>query len=736
MTVQVGGCPSGQSLSNPEGVVQDPGAFVIQRAGHKSLDILVKGASCAGCLSRIEGAVSGLPGVDGARLNLSTGRLHVDWSGSLVARRIVETIAALGYGAAAYDPSDASASQARTERRLIIALAVAGFAAGNVMLLSVSIWAGTDMSTETRTLLHWISALIAVPAALFSGTTFFKSAIASVRARNLNMDVPISLAVILALALSLYETATGGVHAYFDASVTLLFFLLIGRVLDASLRRRAYAAANALAAGQSATATRLGPLGAEVVRISDVRPGDILLLAAGDRLGVDAEVISGASDMDLRLVTGEIEPVAAWPGQALHAGAVNGSGHLRVRALATADRSLTAEIARLLEAGEQKKSSYRRIADKAAAAYVPLVHTAAALGFAGWLLLGANLPQALFVAVSVLIITCPCALALAAPMVQVVAAGQLFRQGAYLASGDALERIAAVDHVVFDKTGTLTLGDPILSDPGADPVTLASAAQLARASRHPFSRAIVQAAGPGPVAEQVVELPGAGVAGLVDGRLARLGSANFLNAKDATHSHLWFGFDGEAPVSFRFDEKLRPEAKATIAQLLRMGVTTELLSGDEPERVRRAAEAAGIPDWTASADPVAKVDRLRFLEAAGRKVLMVGDGLNDAAALASAHASLTPGGAVDVSRLAADCVFSGDSLAAVLRIVAVARAARARMQENFLFAAVYNIVAIPIALAGLATPILAAIAMSGSSAVVSLNAMRLFRLGKPEARVA
>ncbi|MBI1362281.1 MAG: copper-translocating P-type ATPase [Alphaproteobacteria bacterium] len=734
MTAQAAGCPRRLSPANVNSLVQDPAAFVTQRGSRKALDILVTGASCAGCLSRIEGAVSVLPGVSAARLNLSTGRLHVDWSGPLPPRSIIEAVVKLGYGAAAYDPGDAGASQTRTERQLIVALAVAGFAVGNVMLLSVSIWAGADMSAETRTLLHWISALIAIPAALFSGMPFFRSAVASVQARNLNMDVPISLAVLLALALSLFETATGGVHAYFDASVTLLFFLLIGRVLDAHLRRRAYAAANALAAAQSATATRLGPNGAEAVRVSEVRPGDVLMLAAGDRLGVDATVVSGASDVDLRLVTGEVEPVAAWPGQVLHAGAVNGSGQLRVRALATADRSLTAEIARLLEAGEQKKSSYRRIADRAAAAYVPMVHTAAALGFAGWLLMGADLPQAFFVAVSVLIITCPCALALAAPMVQVVAAGRLFREGAYLASGDALERIAAVDHVVFDKTGTMTLGDPVLSHDFEDAAVLKSAAQLARASRHPFSRALVHAAGVGPVAEDVVETSGAGVAGLVDGRMARLGSAAFLGVKATGRSRLWFGFDGQAPVSFHFDEKLRPETKATIARLRDMGITAELLSGDEPERVRRAAEAAGIQEWTASADPVAKFTRLKDLEAAGRKVLMVGDGLNDAAALAGAHASLAPGGAVDVSRLAADCIFSGDSLAAVLRIIEVARTARARMRENFVFAAAYNVVAVPVALAGLATPILAAIAMSGSSALVSLNALRLFRFGKLEGR--
>lgn len=712
----------------------DPAAFVADNDGRLSLDILVRGATCGGCLSKIETALAALPGVSLARLNLSTGRLRVEWTGALPARRVLEAVTDLGYQASAFDPRQSDIAHAQEERRLLIALAVAGFAAGNVMLFSVSVWAGRDMSTDTREMLHWISALIAIPAAAFSGQPFFRSAIASIRARRLNMDVPISLAVILAIGLSVYETLTGGEHAYFDASVTLLFFLLIGRFLDARLRRRAYAAANALAALQTATATRLTPDGKTApVRASDIRPGDILLVAAGERLVVDAEIVAGASDADLRMVTGEVEPAPTHVGQMLHAGAVNLSAPLHVRATAPADRSLAADIARMLEAGEQKKSAYRRIADKAAEAYVPRVHAMAALGFVGWLAFGAAPAQALFIAVSVLIITCPCAMALAAPLVQVVASGRLFREGAYLASGDALERIATVDHVVFDKTGTLTLGDPVLVSNGRTPAQLEAAARLARASRHPFSRAIARTAGLGAVADAIVEHPGKGVEGRIDGRLARLGSASFVGAEDAASS-LWFAFEGEPPVAFRFEDVLRPGAARTVDRLRRMGLGVELLSGDGEARVARAAAEAGVLIWTANATPQSKADRLDDLEREGRKVLMVGDGLNDAGALAKAHASLAPGGAVDVSRLASDCVFSGDSLDSVVRIIEIARSARARMRENFGFATVYNILAVPVALAGWATPMIAAIAMSASSAVVTLNALRLARGGSQAPR--
>jgi Cu2+-exporting ATPase len=687
---------------------------------------MVRGARCAGCLSKIETAVGHLPGVETARLNLSTGKLRVEWTGELAAGRIIGTLASLGYGSAAFDPGKPDDEHTRAERGLLVALVVAGLASAGVMLMSEAIWFGGDMPPETRTLMHWASAVIAIPAAAFAGRPFFGSAITSIRRRRLNMDVPISLAVIMAIGLSLFETINGGRYAYFDASVMLLFFLLIGRFLDARLRRRAYAAANALAALQTASATRLGSAGiAEAVRASDIRPADMLLVARGERLAVDAEVVSGESEADLRLVTGEVEPVRTFPGQTLHAGTINLSAPIRVRALSPASQSLTADIARLLEAGEQKRSAYRRIADKAAEAYVPQVHAVAALGFMGWLLFGAPPAQAAFVAMTVLIITCPCAMALAAPLVQVVAAGRLLREGAYLASGDALERLATVDHVVFDKTGTLTLGDPILLPGAHSKDQLQAAAQLARASRHPFSRAIAAAAGPGAVATDIEEHPGKGVSGKIDGRRARLGTADFAGGDACLNSALWFSREGDSPLPFQFEDQVREDARDTIRKLQQMGIGVEVLSGDAEERVERAATAARIELWTARATPQSKAAHLDALERAGLKVLMVGDGLNDAGALAKAHASLAPGGAVDVSRLAADCVYSGDRLVSVVGIIEIAREARKRMRENFAFATIYNVLAVPIALAGWATPLVAAIAMSGSSALVTLNALRM-----------
>ncbi|MEQ1607903.1 MAG: heavy metal translocating P-type ATPase [Hyphomonadaceae bacterium] len=737
MTAVKSGRPSGLSPAGGLALAQDPAAFMRERDGRKSLDILVRGASCGGCLAKIESAVARLPGVALARLNLSTGRLRVEWTGALRSRLVVEAITSLGYGASAFEPAKADEAGAKTERDLFTALTVAGVATAAIMFLSEPLWFGTDLPQETRTILRWISALVAIPAAAFAGQPFLSSALASIRSRRLNMDVPICLAVVSALGLSLFETINGGRHAFFDAAVMLLFFLLIGRILDARLRRQAYTAANALIAMQTATATRIGASGStEAIRASDIRSGDMLLIAAGEQLAADVEIVTGESEADLRLVTGEIEPASCRPGQVLHAGSVNLSAPIRVRALARADQSLMADVARLLEAGEQKKSAYRKLADKAAEIYVPQVHATAALGFVGWLIFGATPAQALHVAITVLIITCPCALALAAPLVQVVAAGTLFRRGIYLTSGDALERLATVDHVIFDKTGTLTLGDPVLSDAPSRAGLGAAAAALARASHHPCSRALVRAAGPGPVASDVEEHPGQGVSALVDGRKARLGSAAFVGVPPGSGSELWYAVDGRAPEAMHFEDCLRSDAHDTVARLKRMGLGVELLSGDADVRVERAAVAAGIKQWRGGATPLIKARHLEALQASGMKVLMVGDGLNDAAALAGAHASIAPGGAVDVARLASDCVFSGDSLAAVVTIIEVARNARARMRENFAFAALYNILALPVALLGWVTPLIAALAMSGSSAVVTLNALRLSREPRKNAGAA
>lgn len=726
--LETAGCPSGLA---PPGASEtsDPSAFV-RRVGRQSrLSLTVRGAKCGGCLSRIEGAVSALPGMESARLNLSNGRLDAAWTGNLEPRRIVEAVSSLGYGVAPLDTASDDDAHKKEERSLLLAMGVAGFATANIMLLSVSVWGGHgEMGEATRQGLHAISGVIALPTLLYSGRPFFKSAWNVLKKKRTNMDVPISLALILAFSVSVSETIRGGPHAYFDAACMLLFFLLIGRFLDARVRRRAWSAARDLAALASRTVTRIGADGTpQSVRSDDIRPGDRILLAPGERAVVDMVIEGGESEVDESLVTGESLPRWSGAGMKLMAGSINLSQPLTGRATAAAADSLLAEISQMLSAGEQKRSTYRQIADKAVSLYVPIVHSTALLTFLGWWLIGdIGLRESILIAVATLIITCPCALALAAPVVQVVAAGRLFKGGAYLKSGDALERLAACDHIIFDKTGTLTLGTPRLVPDGVDAATLGDAAQLARASRHPLSRALTAAAGAGVLAKDVKEYPGLGLEGLVGGVACRLGSAEWTGAKASGHTGatLYFSRGQAAPAEFRFEDDIQADAGEIVDRLSRLGLTMEIVSGDRSEAVGEVARKLGIRRWTASASPQDKVRRLEELQAEGRKVLMIGDGLNDAGALALAHASAAPGGALDVSQSAADAVYSG-GLGPLPRLVKTARMAKNVMVQNFAFAAIYNVIAVPIAILGHATPLVAAIAMSGSSLIVCVNALRI-----------
>lgn len=739
------GCPSGHSVAASAGASVDPTAFVrTDDSGAETLELLVQGARCAGCIRKIESAMLALPGVSDARLNLSTSRLRVRWMrGRVDARTIADGVTRLGYAVTAFDPAEGQKQIDQEGRLLLRALAVAAFASMNVMMFSVPIWSGDlDMEGSTRTMMHWWSAIVAIPAALYAGQPFFRSAIAALRHGRTNMDVPISIAVILTLSMSLVETATGRHHAYFDSVCMLLFLLLIGRYLDHRLREKARTAARDLLAMQTKTAVRIAPDGrAESVAAKALLAGDTILLAAGERAAVDGVVMKGASELDCALLTGETLPTQTKIGDTVHAGAINLTHPLRLRVVSPVESSLVAQLARLIEIGEQGRARFVRIADKAVRLYVPVVHTLAAATFLFWAfapkllnsvgvtsIAAISVHDAVMIAVAVLIITCPCALGLAVPAVQVVATGRLFKRGVLVKSGDALERLAQIDTVVFDKTGTLTLGKPRLATM-LDAATLRAAAALARCSRHPLSRALVDAAGPGAAARSSAEVAGEGIIGDVDGATARLGRRSFA-APHAPESQddaaeLWFAHGDVAPVRIAFVDELRPDAKLVIAALNKRGLAVEVLSGDRTGAVSEAARAAGVATWNAEVRPAEKAARLEALRAAGRKVLMVGDGLNDAPALAAAHASASPGTAVEVSQAASDIVFTGARLGPVIDAIDTARTAQKRIRENLTLSALYNAVAVPVAALGFVTPLIAALAMAGSSLLVTLNALRL-----------
>jgi len=708
---------------------QDYSAFL--RAGdtdgEQTVDLLVQGARCAACMAKIERGVGALRGVTSARLNLTTGKLSVGLAGGGDPAQVIGRLEELGYRATPFDPMQAISQRDREGRRLAMALGVAAFGAGNAMMFSVPIWAGLfgqELGPATRTLMMWLSAAVGAPCAVYAGMPFFQSAWRSLRVGRANMDVPISIGVVLTLAISFVETVLRGRDAYFDAAVSLLFLLLIGRWLDHRLRASARSAAADLLAMQAPAATVIGQDGERRVPLREVSAGDLLLVRPGERIPVDGRIEAGCSELDNALLTGETAPLAVKGGDLCRSGGLNLTGVLTLRAAARAEDSAVAAIARLVELGAQSRSRYVRWADKAAALYVPIVHTAAAATFAlGWAV-GLGPREALLRAVAVLIITCPCALGLAVPAVQVTASARLFRRGVLVKSGAALERLAEVDHVVFDKTGVLTEGRPRLVDPVA--AEIAMAAPLARASSHPLARALAAHAGSVMLADDVVETPGQGLEGRIAGRLARLGRAAFVGVAGAPSSEteLWLAIEGEAKIRFVFEDGLRSDAVKVVEDLRRRGLTMEILSGDTAGPVARAAKATGIESWSAGLSPQEKAERLARRAGEGRRVLMVGDGLNDAAALAVAHAAMAPGAALDASQNAADLIFAGDRLAPVVEALDIARSARGRAMENFAFAALYNAVAAPAAMLGFINPFVAALAMSGSSMVVTLNALR------------
>jgi Cu2+-exporting ATPase len=702
--------------------------------GTRQTDLSVPGVHCGACIASVEKSVSALPGVESARVNLSTKRLAIKWRAADGASPdLIGALRAAGYEAHLF--STESDAPDPKYSRLIRALAVAGFCAMNIMLLSVSVWAGADGGT--RQAFHWISAGLALPAILYSGRIFYSSAWIALRHGRTNMDVPISIGVLLAFALSLYDTFQNGRHAYFDAATSLLFFLLIGRVLDQVMRERARSAVAGLA--------RLAPRGATVVHadgqrtyapISQIEPGMTFLVAAGNRIPVDGLVATGTSELDCSLVSGESALKLAGPGTPVQAGLMNLTGPLTVRASARAENSFLAEMVRMMEVAEGGRARYRRLADRASALYSPIVHAIALLSFLGWISATGDWHSSITIAIAVLIVTCPCALGLAVPIVQVVAARRLFEKGIMVKDGTALERLAEIDTVLFDKTGTLTLGKPCLVHPvEIAPEYLKIAAEIAVHSSHPIAASIA-AAGVAekiqvPKFDKVKEYPGLGLEAGSGDVLYRLGqpvwalAANEKHCASGTASVSALTRNGELLATFTLEDRIRPGARQSVQDLVEQGLTVEILSGDHHEAVEGLALRIGVARFLSGLLPSEKLTRIRELSKAGRKMMMVGDGLNDAPALAAAYVSMAPATAADIGRNSADFVFLNENLSAVTDALEISRSAKALVGQNFALAIGYNAIAVPIAVLGYVTPLVAAVAMSLSSVLVVANALRL-----------
>ena len=687
------------------------------------------GIHCSACIANVEQALNAVPGVQDARVNLTLKRALIKAAPDLRAADLIPVLERVGYEAHELDPGALSATQAdKAGRDLLMRLAVAGFASMNVMLLSVSVWSGA--TDATRDMFHWISAAITLPAIAFSAQPFFENSWSALRVRRLNMDVPIVLAIVLALVTSLWETALSGKHAYFDAALTLTFFLLAGRYLDYRTRAAARSAAEELTALEVPRAIRLRNGVEEEVGVAALKVGDMILVRPGARMPVDGQIVSGRSELDRSLLTGETLPVFAQPGTQVSAGEVNLTGPLTIRATAVGEDTSLHRMADLVAIAESGRSRYTSLADKAAKLYAPGVHILSALSFVGWYLYSGDIRTALNIAAAVLIITCPCALGLAVPAVTTAASGRLFRKGMLIKHATALERLAEVDTVVFDKTGTLTAGTPDLVNlPEIARDDLAIALALAEASAHPLSVALARAARDAGITpadiSDIAEVPGFGTEGQHAGQRVRLGRAEWVGAPDSAETTAWLAVGDRAPVAFRFVDSLRPGAAEAVRALRGGGKNVILISGDAPTAVQALADKLGIETWIARALPQDKAAHVQTLTDQGHRVLMVGDGLNDTAALAAAHVSISPASALDAARVASDIVLLGTDLSPIADACRTAEKATKRIRENFRIATIYNVIAVPLAVAGLATPLIAALAMSTSSITVSLNALRL-----------
>lgn len=702
--------------------------------GRNALQLAVGGMNCAGCAFKIERALNAVPDVE-ARVNVTEKRLSLLWQGPVDdGNALLAKVRDLGF-----DLSPVSQAEKQTGaslRHLLRCVAVAGFAAGNIMIFSLVLWFSDHASIGDgmRDTFHWFSALLAMPAVAYAGQPFFSSAWKALRQGRTNMDVPISVALFLSCAVSLYETLTHGAYVYFDSAAMLLFFLLVGRYLDARARfytRHAASDLLALMQGEAMVAGAGGRLDRKPA--GALRPGDRIMVAKGEKILADGRA-AAAMQVDASILTGESLPRRIEAGAEVYAGMINTGDAAYVDVEKTQSGSAMADIIALMQKAEQGNARYVRLADRIARWYTPVVHALALTTFIGWWQWGGiDWQQAMMYGATVLIITCPCALALAVPVSQVVASSLLFRKGLLVRNADALERFSTVDTVIFDKTGTLTTGRLQLEE-GQDiaPATAALLAAVAAHSSHPVAKSLAAALGAAaPLqAENITETAGEGMAADVAGQHVRLGSAaSFQAADDGDDIALWYKIGADPARRLSFRDTLYDDAQAAVRRLAGR-YRLVLLSGDRYAVTRKVAGDLDIAVFYAAVDPRRKYEIVEQEIARGHRVLMVGDGINDAAALSLATASLSPGTASAIAQNAADIVYQREGVMPVVDALTTAARLQRVVRQNFGLALMYNVLAIPLAMAGFVTPLVAAVAMSSSSLLVIGNALRLRKAGR------
>lgn len=745
-------CPSGSSfccmgcetayavrgISDEKRKLYSPLASYDTEKNAYSLTLLVHGVHCASCIQLIEKTLLQEENVIDARINMSTGRLSFSWTGKAEqAERLAYKIENLGYKLTLM--TKGTKEKDDYEKSLLYALAVSGFGMGNLMIISVALWSSSSetMGGFTRDLFHWISMVISLPVIIFSARPFLSSAWSVLKNRRTNMDVPISLGIILATVMSIVQTINRQEHIYFDSAVMLIFFLLIGRYFDAKARGKAKQNAQDLLNQLRGYATIIEEDNkVKHIPIEDITQNMVVSVAIGENIPADGHILEGETEIDTSLITGETIPVYATKGAEVFAGTLNLLKPILIKVSRKSEKTLLSQIVKLMEQAEQGQSYYVQIADRVARLYTPFVHIMGALAFIIWWgFLGMAWQPALMIAITVLIITCPCALALAVPIVQIIASGILMKKGTLLKSADALERLSEIDIAIFDKTGSLTLGKPILIKEDISEDIIRKALSLAVYSKHPLSKALLEAYPARELLkiEDFSEIAGKGLIGKINGETIKLGNRNWCDVEAESQNNrleLWLKISDSPTLPFYFNDDLRENAQQVIAQLEVKGIKSILLSGDRKIVVEETAKQVGIKEYYGEMTPEDKFKILESLKAKGHKILMVGDGLNDAPSLAAAHISMSPSTAVDIAQNTADIVFQSQSLSSVVEGYNISVRTQKLVKSNLILSIGYNIFAVPLAFMGYVTPLVASLAMSSSSLLVIFNSFRLYRKDK------
>lgn len=713
--------------------------FVHPQGEWLSTTLSVEGITCAACAWLIEHRLNALEGLEESAVNLSHHRLRVAWDPTrLRLSRILAELAAIGYGAQPYEPDEAQRRLHHEERMNVRRLIVAAVAMMQVMMFSVPLYISDpgELSDGFHALFHWLSFALATPVVGFSALPFFRNALRDLRTRLLGMDVSVAIAIGGAYLASAYAMLVGSDEVYFDSVTMFTFFLLFGRYVETRARRRSGHSGNQLAGVLPLSAIRLEADGSErILPASRLGEGERVLVKPGHGVPADGIIEQGRSSLDESMLTGEYQPVTRGVGEAVTGGSQNIESPLVVR---VTHPGQAARVARIVDLTDRAFASRPRIALLAqrAAHHFVLTTLLITLGVAvAWWLIDPD--RAFWVTLSVLVVTCPCALALATPTALTAGHGQLRRRGVLMTRADAVEGLSQATRVVFDKTGTLTQGAMRLVETrplgDADETTARRlAAALEAHSEHPIARAFGPYREATLQARQVTSHPGQGLEGTIEGRHYRLGTPDFASpqapAAPGEGQWLLLARDGEPLAWFALHDGLREDAVATIAALRAQGLAVELLSGDRPEAVAELAARAGIDTWRGGAGPETKLEHLRELQAGGETVVMIGDGINDVPVLAGADVSIAMNGATDLARTRADAILLSPRLLRIAEAITIARATRRIIRQNLIWSVIYNFTALPIAALGIVPPWVAALGMSASSLVVVGNALRLGRM--------